>query len=132
MGFSEYYQETRHTNGIYALKKGDDIVYIGSSMDIYTRILEHKADGVKDFDTVSSIERKDGDDGTIRKIIEMGVICELKPKYNKIYFDDYILWLFSLPSVEIKQKHIKGICKDVDNIVSKLYKGGHYEHKING
>jgi len=133
MGFSDYYQDTRHTPGIYALKKDEEIVYIGSSRDIYTRLLEHKVDEEKDFDSASSIETIGKNEGadSFRKMIEMGIICQLKPKYNKIFFDNYKLWLFSLPCENIKKEHVDLFVKEVDIAISNLSKGGHYEYKTN-
>ena len=130
MGFSEYYQETRHTNGIYALKKGDDIVYIGSSMDIYTRILEHKADEDKDFDSVSSISTigKGEDAEVFREVIEMGIICKLKPIHNKIYFDNFVYWILSIPHYKFNISHADFLNKKASEGVSLLNSGGHHEY----
>ncbi len=128
MGFAEYYQETRHTRGIYALKKKKEIVYIGSSSNIYTRILEHKIEGIKDFDTVSTIDLKFKNSGadTARKIFEMGIICKLKPKYNKIYFDNFRFWMYSIPCENIDKKIASMVIKKVDSYICKLEEGGHH------
>ncbi len=128
MEFSENYQELRHICGVYALKKDKTIVYIGSSVDIYTRILEHKVDGIKDFDTVASVETFGNNEGATvaRKIYEMGVICKLKPKHNKIFFTNFRLWMYSLPCEKIRKDIADIVFKEVDRLISKLEIGGHH------
>jgi excinuclease UvrABC nuclease subunit len=131
MILSTMHQHLRGKSGIYALKKRGKIVYVGSSLNIYTRILEHKADNKKDFDEISYHLYFSGNSGAnfARKILEMGVICELTPKYNKIFFDNYKFWLYSLPCEEaeaIDRESYRLIVKMVKKIIKSL--DGQHEH----
>lgn len=65
--------------GIYALLKGDSVVYIGKSENITNRIKDHVKAREKDFDSYSVIACKHDelDD------LEMFMIFKYKPRYNK-------------------------------------------------
>ncbi len=66
--------------GIYLLKKNDEVVYIGQSIDIDRRVTEHKYRKEKDFDTHSYIKCSvDLLDNT-----EYAYIAKYSPKYNVI------------------------------------------------
>lgn len=63
---------------VYQLKRGSDIVYIGSSKGLGSRLSNHKRD--KDFDEVLICLCKDKED---MLILENGKIQEIQPEYNK-------------------------------------------------
>ncbi len=63
---------------VYQLKRGEDIVYIGSSKGLGSRLTSHKKD--KDFDKVLICLCKDEED---MLILENGKIQEIQPEYNK-------------------------------------------------
>lgn len=76
-------------SGIYFLFKGQEVVYIGQSSDIYRRISEHRL-GVpkrkgppKDFDRWEYYEIEDEDK---RDAVEYFLINLLKPRLNVDYF----------------------------------------------
>jgi len=65
--------------GIYFLISANKIVYIGQSVDIYSRVAGHKKEGKKRFSRMAYIE------ASVEKIggLEMAYKSEYKPKYNK-------------------------------------------------
>jgi len=75
--------------GVYFLYKGDEIVYIGQSMSIHTRVCQHasqkysrnnKSRDIMDWDTYSYIRI---DDNTQRLIVETEFLQKYNPKYNE-------------------------------------------------
>lgn len=68
-------------SGIYFLSRGGAIVYIGQSMNIYSRIAAHEKD--KEFDSACYFHcaREDMDD------IERTLIQSFQPEYNKVHND---------------------------------------------
>lgn len=69
------------TSGVYFLYKGDELVYIGESDSIFSRVGTHIREGVKDFDTWAYHEIE----GTReRKALEGFLISIYKPKYNEV------------------------------------------------
>ncbi len=121
MKFSKEYQYTRNKNGVYALIEDNEIVYIGFSKNIYTRLLEHKTDGEKNFNkVVTRFFPPSNDDTHIDKIFEMGIICKLKPKHNKIIFDNFRYWIYSLPHVEFTNDEITRIVAVADKIAGEI------------
>lgn len=96
-------QHIKRESGIYALKKHKEIVYVGQSNNVYTRILEHIVDKNKDFDEISVAYNED-----ILKVqtMEVVVIGILKPKYNKLVIDSE-LFLKVIPYEIKKQLNIK-------------------------
>ena len=88
-------QGLRKKTGIYFLIKNDVVVYVGQSIDIYTRVLEHKFENKKEFDNVKALVIEDN---TKREIYEMSFISILKPKCNILSFE-LKDWYNSLPSI---------------------------------
>lgn len=76
--------------GLYFLFMGQELVYIGKSIDVYSRIYTHRNNGV-DFDSAKFTEIKDDD---TRDFFEIKMIWDLRPKYNlsiidpKVYLDN--------------------------------------------
>lgn len=64
------------TEGVYFLYDGDELVYIGTSDNLYRRIGQHIADGKKVFDRFELYPTTD------RLRLEGFLIQTLKPKYN--------------------------------------------------
>lgn len=62
--------------GIYFLIKGEEIVYVGQSTNIFYRVGQHE--GVKDFDTFTYLEC----DKEHLDLLEARYITKIKPKYN--------------------------------------------------
>jgi len=62
--------------GVYFLIKDEEIVYVGQSVNIFSRIGAHET--LKDFDTFTYIEC----DKSELNIIEAKYIVKFKPKYN--------------------------------------------------
>jgi len=92
-------QRFRNKQGIYCLYMDNEVVYIGYSVNIYTRILEHIAEDKKEFTRLKAF---DGSKFNTQEnlLVEMGLICELKPLYNKIRFESFFMWFHSLPNRE--------------------------------
>ena len=67
-------------SGVYFLFKGDEIVYIGKSINIIGRVMSHTKD--KDFDTWCYIPIDELEQGPIEEM----AIQRYKPKYNKQYW----------------------------------------------
>lgn len=68
---------------IYCLIKGKEVVYVGKTINIQSRILTHKKDENKDFDSFSIISKLPNDisDAELLKLEEK-YIKLLKPKLN--------------------------------------------------
>lgn len=102
-------QKIRNKAGIYALINDDNLIYIGSSFNMYTRVLEHIASAKITFnhilDVIVSEDAHTQDMEEIR-IIEMGIICATRPPSNKICFDDFREWIYSLPHKQYTNKEI--------------------------
>ena len=64
--------------GVYFLLLGDELVYIGSSMDMPQRVAQHKTNGRR-FDRVFYIETRPGE----RLGLEAILIRALGPRHNK-------------------------------------------------
>lgn len=68
--------------GIYFLKKGDEIVYVGQSVNIERRIKEHRVDKKGLFDSYTTIEcTKENLDSS-----ETSYLFMYRPKLNKKYY----------------------------------------------
>lgn len=104
-------QHIKRESGIYALKKDNQIVYVGQSINVYTRILEHIVEKSKDFDEINAIYN---DNILNVQTMEVVIIGILKPKYNKLIIDEQ-LFLKVLPQ-DIKQK--LGIT-DIDKYINE-------------
>ena len=87
-------QKYRSVQGIYALIQNSKIVYIGYSKNVYIRSLEHIADGKIVFNDLKCMPYVNREEGLI---YEMALISIAKPIHNKIKFDNFIHWLYSLP-----------------------------------
>lgn len=75
----------RKVVGVYFLiDKNDEIVYVGSGMDVLTRIEAHKKDNSKIFNRHFIIELPE-DNRQDRYALEKSYVQEFKPKYNKYY-----------------------------------------------
>ncbi len=66
--------------GIYMLKDGDEVVYVGKSKDIHKRILQHSL-SEKIFDNHSFVECSE----ELLESTEISYIQMLAPKYNIQY-----------------------------------------------
>ena len=71
------------TIGIYLLKKNEEIVYVGQSIDIDLRIKTHKKEAIKEFDSIHIIKcsRENLDSA------EAFYIHYYMPKYNKKLYE---------------------------------------------
>ena len=97
-------QEYRNRGrGIYFLIDNNDIVYIGRTSQLYIRILEHAAEGKKQFDNFYCIVTNHLPI-TYEVELEMSMICFFKPIHNKIIFDSYFNWYHSIPYVNQKKE----------------------------
>lgn len=67
--------------GIYFLFQGDELVYLGQSTDIASRIITHKRRNLFQFDHYCYYYLSPTDDST--NDIEAELIILLKPKYNE-------------------------------------------------
>jgi hypothetical protein len=68
--------------GIYFLISDDEIVYIGQSINVISRVASHKKD--KEFDSFSYVEvPKDG-----LSLFEAAYIDAYKPKLNERFYPD--------------------------------------------
>ena len=65
--------------GIYFLKQGDNIVYIGQSVNIHNRVKQHAIENTKVFDSFSY---KIVDENLSLDDIEVEEIVKYRPKYN--------------------------------------------------
>lgn len=96
-------QKVRGVAGVYFLyNKDNELVYIGQSKNIYTRILEHKFENKKKFESFIHIKF---DDTFTREIYEITFISIAKPKYNKLVVDDINKWALNLPTSFKKDIH---------------------------
>lgn len=73
--------ELQTISGVYFLFRGDEIVYIGQSYDVYSRVIDHKSDPSKHFDKWAYIEV----DETERLEIERRYIEMFQPQYNQTH-----------------------------------------------
>ena len=113
-------QPLRGLTGVYFLYNSKkELVYIGKSTNMYSRILEHKFENKKDF----SYFKAAGSEGlTFVEIMEIYIIDRLRTKYNLINkrfietsFDNFY---FHLPT-EVKEKiSMNSILKGYDKIIN--------------
>jgi predicted DNA-binding transcriptional regulator AlpA len=64
--------------GIYFLLAGDDVVYVGQSIDVYARITAHVSHRTKVFDRWAYLKADQNDLNTL----ERHYICLLRPQFN--------------------------------------------------
>lgn len=97
----------KNMSGIYALYKGDKLVYVGLATDIYWRMKGHSKNKRLDWDTASIF--------IIKKIkylrdVETAVVRIAKPKYNDIrgrVKDEHYLERLLGKRVRTKQKKLR-------------------------
>lgn len=92
-------QKYRHEAGVYGLYKKEELVYVGTSNNVYMRILEHFYENKKSFD---SIKVNIDNNITFNEISEVYIIAKLKPKYNKLVASSAEDYIKMLPS-QIKE-----------------------------
>lgn len=71
-------------SGIYFLKQGKIIVYVGESTCIMSRIMQHFKENVKQFDSFQIIEKRNFSDKQ-RLSLEKSLIKKFKPQYNIVH-----------------------------------------------
>jgi excinuclease UvrABC nuclease subunit len=64
-------------SGVYLLTDNEEVVYVGQTRDLMTRLMGHVKDG-KQFDGVRFIALED----SLKDRTEAELICRLQPKYN--------------------------------------------------
>lgn len=81
------YEELKEKTGyiVYRLKKDEDIIYVGKTINLHVRILNHKKD--KDFDTVEIISVNTELE---QSLLEMYFIKKYNPVLNKEFMRDDI------------------------------------------
>lgn len=98
--------------GIYFLYNGDDIVYVGQSVNVDSRIGTHLTEGVKTFDSYAVHLAPKEITATQLTRTEYYYISTLKPKYNKagIYSkqEKFIEQEQKLKQKEADEKHLIG------------------------
>jgi len=106
----------RGQKGIYFLiDENKEPAYIGYSSNIYIRLLEHAVENKKKFKTIKSYDFTGVSDKEIL-IIEMYLICHFKPKYNKVVFDNFNYWFWSLPDkYTMTIEEIEDLISDIIN-----------------
>jgi len=68
---------------IYCLIKDDEIVYVGKTINIQSRIFNHKKENFKDFDSFSIVAKLPNEISELELLkLEEKYIKLLKPKYN--------------------------------------------------
>lgn len=72
---------------VYLLLKGDDVVYVGQSINYTARIASHKHD--KDFDSFDLVPVSPHED---LNLIEFAYIAKFQPKHNKMFPTLSFLW----------------------------------------
>jgi len=105
-------QKIKNKKGIYLLYKNEELVYIGISSDIYSRVLEHIAENKKDFDSVKNICSQDNLDN---EFFEVYYIDKMKPEYNKLNAGNFFNFFYSIPY------SLKKSCRDYDQYI-KIFK----------
>lgn len=106
------------TVGIYFLFKGDEIVYVGQSLNIFHRVEGHKAEGSKEFDSACFFECP------VDKLDEYEIIAirALAPKYNKAH-NYYSLY-------DIRHRFLKGDRELRDYIIRRMRAGKYSKNTI--
>jgi excinuclease UvrABC nuclease subunit len=73
-------------SGIYFLKQGNKIVYVGESTCIMSRIVQHYKENVKQFDSFQILENKLSNKQRLN--LEKRLIKKFRPKYNIVHNDN--------------------------------------------
>jgi len=89
--------------GLYFLYKDHELVYIGVSKNVYVRILEHSFENKKEFDSVKTLIATDSINHTMTELIEVFLIHNLKPTYNKMIVQSKFTYFCTLPSIASKE-----------------------------
>lgn len=113
-------QKIKREQGIYALIKDCEIVYIGQSKNVYTRVLEHIVDGKKEFDEISFLCTSET---LLLEIVEIFAIAQVKPKYNKLVADFenfYYLLPHSIKSKGTLLKSKERLKAGIDDVLEQL------------
>ena len=113
-------QPLRGLTGVYFLYNDKkELVYIGKSTNMYSRILEHKFENKKDF---SYFKAADSKSLTFVEIMEIYIIDSLRTKYNLLNkrfietsFDNFY---FHLPTELKKQMPMNLILNAYDKIIN--------------
>ena len=85
--------------GVYILTKNDTIVYIGQSGDVYQRLHQHQYENVRfEADKAYVVQNSWFSNIEETLYLEMAFIIGLNPKYNRIKFDNFSMWYYSLPN----------------------------------
>lgn len=117
----DYLQKLKRQNGLYFLYNNDELVYIGQSKSVYTRVLEHIVDNKKTFNDVTALYHEDV---TNSEIMEIALIYLKKPKYNKLVIQDIGKFLFLLPScVGEFFKNKENVLNEAQKIIQLLEDG---------
>jgi hypothetical protein len=87
-------QDARGKKGVYFLYCKKEIVYIGYSSNIYTRMLEHKFENKKSFDSFKIFTYCDD---IISQLAEVVFINTHKPKHNKLVVENLEEWYLTIP-----------------------------------
>jgi len=112
-------QKIKRENGLYFLCKGEDIVYVGHSTNVYTRILEHIVEDKKTFDNVRSVYHED----ILRsEIVEVMLISKLRPKYNKLIVPETKLFFYSIPNSISKLYDYEKLIVESETLIEKIKK----------
>lgn len=65
--------------GVYWLCRSGSVVYVGASGDVIFRVLQHRRQGLKQFD---AWDYQEAPDATARYRLELSLIQEHQPEYN--------------------------------------------------
>lgn len=101
--------------GIYHLKQGDKVVYVGQTKNIKSRIAKHFYSNDKEFDGIEFFDC----DEEILNDVEAREIVHFNPIYNK-----------SLPSSSIYMKEDEAICQ-IESIIREAL-NSRVAHKTKG
>lgn len=109
------------TSGVYILYKNNNIVYVGESANILSRIGEHIRENMKDFDEFEYFELNEED----RMDLEAFIIRVMKPKYNMKGGSPSFKRKLEIPLYS-NEKYIKSLDKELVNACKNLYKTEKY------
>ena len=70
-----------YVSGVYFLMQGNEVVYVGQSVNVYSRISQHMAGAPFEFDSFSITECATAD----ILVLEAQQIRDIQPRWNKMY-----------------------------------------------